>query len=67
MRSMGLEAASEFPPSHVDALIVQAWHAEYESLDLRAFVGCKAVLDGRNALSRESVESLGMRYLGMGR
>ena len=56
-----------FPPAHVDALIVQALHKEYGDLDLAAFAGCRVVLDGRNALSREAVESLGMRYLGIGR
>ena len=65
--ALGLEAPSTFPPAHVDALVVQALHKEYVDLDLAAFAGCRVVLDGRNALSREAVESVGMQYLGIGR
>jgi len=67
VRALGLEPADPFPPEHADAVVVQAWHAAYRDLDLAGFRGCKAVLDGRNALSRESVEALGMLYLGIGR
>jgi nucleotide sugar dehydrogenase len=66
MRAMGLEPV-ERVPVEADAIVVQAWHKAYEELDLGAFEGCKAVLDGRNALSRERVESLGLRYVGIGR
>jgi nucleotide sugar dehydrogenase len=66
IRALGLEPA-ERVPTDADAVIVQAWHAAYHGLDLAAFGGCKAVLDGRNALSRESVEAAGLRYLGIGR
>ena len=67
VRALGLDPCDPFPPGHTDAIIVQAWHVAYHGLDLAAFRGCKAVLDGRNALSREGVEALGMRYLGIGR
>jgi len=66
IRALGLEPA-EHVPTAADAIVVQAWHEAYRDLDLAAFRGCKAVLDGRNALSREKVEALGMRYLGIGR
>ena len=65
IRGYGLDATEI--PVPADAVVVQAWHAAYEGLDFRAFAGCKAVLDGRNALSREKVEALGLRYLGIGR
>ena len=67
VRALGLEPADPFPPEHADAVVVQAWHAAYRDLDLAGFRGCKAVLDGRNALSRDKIESLGIRYLGIGR
>ncbi len=53
----------------IDALILQAYHQEYKSLDWSqiAAVGCKAVLDGRNSLDRETIEGAGMQYLGIGR
>jgi nucleotide sugar dehydrogenase len=67
VRALGLEPPDSFPPPHVDALIVQALHDAYRDLDLRSFAGCRAVLDGRNALDRSAVERAGMRYLGIGR
>ncbi len=66
IRALELTPA-EHVPTAASAVVVQAWHAEYHTLDLSAFAGCEAVLDGRNALSRESIEALGMRYLGIGR
>jgi nucleotide sugar dehydrogenase len=67
VRALGLEPPEAFPPPHVDALIVQALHEAYRGLDLGAFAGCRAVLDGRNALERAQVEAAGLRYLGIGR
>jgi nucleotide sugar dehydrogenase len=51
-----------------DAAIMQACHDEYRALDWQrlASLGCKAVLDGRNCLSRQAIETTGMTYLGMG-
>lgn len=63
----GLEPASLEPPPQVDAIILQADHDEYRSMDFGAFGGCRVVLDGRNALSREGVEAKGMRYIAIGR
>ncbi len=67
LRALALEPAEPFPPPHVDAVIVQALHEAYRELDFRAFSGCRVVLDGRDALSREKIEALGIRYLGIGR
>jgi len=68
IRALGLEPAMELPPAGgVEAIIVQAWHTAYQSLDFASFRGCKALLDGRNALERSAVESSGLRYLGIGR
>ncbi len=52
-----------------DAVIVQAYHDAYKTLDWRALsrVGCKTVLDGRNSLSRSDIELMGMQYIGIGR
>jgi len=54
-------------PHKVDAVVIQALHDQYRDLDLATFAGCRAVLDGRNALSRSEVEAKGMLYLGIGR
>ena len=66
IRALDLEAV-EALPEPCDAIIVQAWHDEYQDLDLAAFTECRAVLDGRNVLDRATVEAAGMRYLGIGR
>lgn len=67
MRALGLEPPPAFPPPHVDALAVQTLHDRYRGLDPASFPGCAVVLDGRNALRRETVEAAGLRYLGIGR
>jgi UDP-N-acetyl-D-mannosaminuronate dehydrogenase len=67
VQAMGLRPAETFPPRKVDAVIIQAFHDQYRSLELTTFAGCRAVLDGRNVLSRSEVESKGMIYLGIGR
>lgn len=52
-----------------DAVILQAYHDPYRSLDWCQFGqrGCRAVLDGRNVLDRQVIEAAGMEYLGIGR
>lgn len=65
----GAEIVSLDKLPQCDAVILQAYHDAYESLDWRdvARLGCKVVLDGRNSLDRADVEGAGMRYLGIGR
>jgi UDP-N-acetyl-D-mannosaminuronate dehydrogenase len=65
--ALGLEPADAFPPARVDSVVVQALHDAYRELDVRTFLGCRAVLDGRNALDPASVEAAGMKYIGIGR
>ncbi len=66
VRAHGLEPPPAFPLP-CDAIVVQAWHAAYESLDLRAFDGLRAVLDGRGDLDPADVERAGTVYVGIGR
>ena len=54
-------------PLPCDALVVQAWHAPYATLDLASFGGLRAVLDGRAALDPASVAKAGVTYVGIGR
>ena len=66
VRAHGLEPPPAFP-CPADALAIQAWHAEYASLDLSSFSGLRAVLDGRAALDPARVAARGLRYVGIGR
>jgi nucleotide sugar dehydrogenase len=65
VRQCGLEPPPAFPLP-CDALVVQAWHRAYAGLDLRQFAGLRAVLDGRAALDRATVEAAGAKYLAIG-
>ena len=67
IEELGLRPTSLEPPPAVDAIVLQANHEQYKSLDLRSFIGCQALLDGRNALSPEAVKASGLSYLGIGR
>lgn len=58
-----------FIPERVEeicAIILQADHHSYLSLDFRQFGSCLVVLDGRRALDHAKIESLGMHYISMG-
>jgi nucleotide sugar dehydrogenase len=58
-----------FIPERVEeicAIILQADHHSYLSLDFRQFGSCLVVLDGRKALDRAKIESLGKRYISIG-
>ncbi|MGH2510070.1 MAG: nucleotide sugar dehydrogenase, partial [Ktedonobacteraceae bacterium] len=50
----------------ISAIILQANHQAYQSLDFSRFPNCQVVLDGRQALKRECIEALGMRYITIG-
>ncbi len=65
IRAQGLVPPPSFPLP-CDALAVQAWHEQYEALDLRAFAGLRAVLDGRGALDPVAVAAAGAMYVGIG-
>lgn len=54
IRAEGLQPPPLFPLA-CDALIIQAWQPQYESLDLAAFPNLRAILDGRAALDASSV------------
>ena len=50
----------------VDAVIVQAWHRDFEALDWSRFKGLKVVLDGRGTLDAASVRRAGAAYIAIG-
>jgi nucleotide sugar dehydrogenase len=52
--------------SEIQAIILQADHFIYQSLDFSRFPHCQVVLDGRKALRRENIELLGMHYIAIG-
>nr|BBH95699.1 nucleotide sugar dehydrogenase [Thermogemmatispora argillosa] len=66
IRAAGYTPFSPSRAAEVTAIILQAAHTAYRSFDFRPFTRCQVVLDGRLALQRSAIESLGMRYLAIG-
>jgi nucleotide sugar dehydrogenase len=50
----------------VRAIVLQADHRAYQTIDFVPFTQCQVVLDGRRVLERERIEALGMRYVCIG-
>jgi nucleotide sugar dehydrogenase len=66
LRALGYTPLGPEVEGAIRAIILQADHEAYHSLDFSRFGDCQVVLDGRRALSREKIESLGMRYIAIG-
>ncbi len=66
LRALGYTPLTSEVEGEICAIILQADHGAYHSLDFSRFADCQVVLDGRRALSREKIESLGMRYITIG-
>jgi len=66
LRALGYTPHSPEIEGAISAIILQADHEVYHSLDFSRFADCQVVLDGRRALSREQIESLGMHYITIG-
>jgi nucleotide sugar dehydrogenase len=66
LRALGYTPLTPAVESEIHAIILQADHQLYDSLDFGRFADCKVVLDGRNALEREKIESLSMLYITIG-
>jgi len=66
LRALGFTPFTHELASEIYAIILQADHHSYLSLDFRQFANCLVVLDGRKTLGREKIESLGMRYVAIG-
>lgn len=64
--AQGLYATTIPPSGKIDAIVLQASHAEYDNLDLAPFGETKVFLDGRGGFDRKRVEAAGMRYLAIG-
>lgn len=67
VEAMGLSYTSLEPPPAVEAIVLQAYHDEYRSLEWVAFESCKLVLDGRNVLDPGEIAASGLEYLAIGR
>lgn len=50
----------------IQAIILQANHTVYRTMDFSDYNNCGVVLDGRGVLSRSGIESLGMHYIAIG-
>src|SRR5207253_2541593 len=63
---LGYKALPLEHESEIAAIILQASHQDYREFDFSRFSHCQVVLDGRRALNRERIESLGMCYIAIG-
>jgi nucleotide sugar dehydrogenase len=50
----------------VDAVIIQAWHQDFHSIDWHRFKHLRAVFDGRGAIAADRVRETGASYLAVG-
>lgn len=66
LRALGYTPLHAKDAGGIRAIILQANHRGYQSLDFSRFANCEVVLDGRMALDREKIESLGIRYITIG-
>jgi nucleotide sugar dehydrogenase len=67
VRAYGLEPSTLPPAGNIDAVVLQAAHPEYATLDYGSLAGCRVVLDGRGALDPTVIEGAGLKYLAIGR
>jgi nucleotide sugar dehydrogenase len=62
--SLGVELIQDLgTPPKVDAVVIQAFHREYEQLDWSRFPGLRAIFDGRGRLRPDALKALKARYL----
>ncbi|SRR6266849_176883 len=66
LRALGYTPFTPEIEGKISAIILQANHQVYQLFDFSRFVSCQVVLDGRNAISREKIEALGMHYIAIG-
>jgi nucleotide sugar dehydrogenase len=62
--SLGVELVQDLgTPPQVDAVVIQAFHREYERLDWSRFSGLRVVFDGRGRLRPDALNGMKVRYL----
>jgi nucleotide sugar dehydrogenase len=62
--SLGVELVPDLGrPPRVDAIVIQAFHREYEHLDWSMFPDLRAIFDGRGKLRPEELNGINARYL----
>lgn len=66
LTALGYQPLKPEQRGEIRAIIVQADHQAYHSLDFSQFPNCRVVLDGRKALRPEAITAAGMRYLSIG-
>lgn len=66
LRELGYTPLPAEHEHEICAIVLQAGHSSYRTLDFSRFAHCRVVMDGRRALCREYIESLGMQYIAIG-
>jgi hypothetical protein len=66
LRELGYTPLPAKHEREICAIVLQADHSSYRTLDFSRFAHCRVVMDGRRALCPEDIESLGMQYIAIG-
>ncbi len=66
LRALGYTPLTSEVEGEIGAIMLQANQQAYRFFDFSRFTDCQVVLDGRRALARDQIESLGMRYIAIG-
>ena len=67
VEALGLKPSPLPPAGTIDAVVLQAGHQEYASLDFATLKDCRVLLDGRGFFEASKVEAAGLRYVAIGR
>jgi nucleotide sugar dehydrogenase len=65
----GFKAADDLYSTNAEAVFLVTMHKQYATIDFAKLAanGVKVIVDGRNNLDKNKVETAGMKYIGIGR
>jgi hypothetical protein len=66
LRKLGYTVLPVDAEGQIEAIILQADHQVYSSIDISRFANCRVLLDGRGALQRATIEKAGLLYIAIG-
>jgi len=66
LKELGFDVVGLQKPTPADAVIVQAFHAQYRDLDWKIFIGLQAVIDGRGDLPADTLSGTDSVLISLG-